>query len=81
MAIVTVNYFRYRTELKTFVNASIGTCESDYASYEASKAADTSKTWSVRVVNGFFDGTNYVIIAEGSYIERNENFFGQVPEV
>lgn len=79
MAILTVNFMRMRSELKTFSNASLGAIETAYASYESGKAADTTKTWTVRVVNGYWDGLNYVLIAEASYPERNEDFNGQVP--
>lgn len=80
MAILTTNYMRFRSELKTFTNAVLGTVESDYAAYELSKAEDTTKTWTVRVVCAYFDGISHVIIAEGSYPERNSNILGTVPE-
>lgn len=81
MAVVTTNYYRFRTEVKLFSNPSLPTAEAAYQTYEAAQAADTTKTWSVRVVTAYYDGANHVIVAEGSYIERNENFYGQVPEV
>lgn len=79
MAILTVNYIRTRTEVKTFANASLPTAEAAYQVYEAAQAADNTKTWSVRVVTAYYDGANHVIVAEGSYVERNEDFTGQVP--
>lgn len=79
MAILTVNYIRVRTEVKLFSNASLPTAEAAYQTYESAQAADNTKTWSVRVVSAYYDGANHVIVAEGSYVERNEDFQGQVP--
>jgi hypothetical protein len=81
MAIKTVSFQRPRTEAKTFSNATLGGVEADYNAYEVAQAADTTKTWTVRVVNAYFDGTNYVIVAEASYPEINEDPTSQVPEL
>lgn len=81
MAIKTVSFQRVRSELKTFSEATIGNLETSYSAYEAVKAADTTKTWTVRVINSFFDGVNFFLIAEASYPEINEDPTGQVPEI
>lgn len=81
MAIKTVSFQRNRSELKTFTNASLGTIESAYASYESTQAADDTKTWTVRVVNAYWDGSAHVIVAEATYPEINEDPTSQVPEL
>lgn len=77
--IQTVSFQRVRTEVKTFSNASLGSVETSYNSYESTQAADETKTWTTRVVNSYFDGTNYILVAESSYPERNTDPTGQVP--
>lgn len=80
MAIKTVTNARTRSEVKTIQNATLGGAEASYASYENTKATDETKTWTVRIVNSYFDGTNYCIVAEGTYPEINTDPTGQVPE-
>lgn len=78
MAITTKVPSRVRTELKTFTDTVLADLETAYAAYESGKAADDTKTWTVRVVTSFWDGTNYVLIAEGQYPELSNT--GEVPE-
>lgn len=81
MATLTVASTRPRTEVKTFSEATITNLSTAFATYEDSKATDDTKTWTVRVVNAYFDGINHCLIAEASYPERNSDPTGQIPEL
>lgn len=61
---------RQRTEVKTFSEAVLGDLETSFAAYETAKAADITATWSVRVVDSYYDGTNFILIAEAYYPEK-----------
>lgn len=79
MAIKTTSSSRFRTVLKTF-SGTLGANETAYAAYESSLCdSDTTKTWQVRIVNGYWDGSSHVLIAEASYPEVNEDPTQQVP--
>lgn len=80
MAISTTSITRPRTEIKTFSEPTFTDLDSAYAAYESAKAADDTKTWTVRAVIAFYDGSSYCLIAEASYPERNSDPLGQVPE-
>jgi hypothetical protein len=81
MALSTVSSTRTRTEAKVLTDATLGGVEAAYNAYEVAQAADTTKTWTVRIISAYHDGTNYVIVAEGAYPERNTDPTGQVPEL
>jgi hypothetical protein len=72
---------RIRTVVKTFTNASLGTLESDYSTYEATKAAVTTETWSVHLVQAYFDpvALMHVFVAVASYIERYDDNITPLP--
>jgi len=75
----TTSFQRQRTEVKTFSEATLGDLETAFTTYEGTQAADTTKTYSVRVINSYFDGSNFILIAEASYPETNTDPTGQVP--
>lgn len=79
MAILTVASRRIRTESNTLAAGTVGALDTAFTAYEAAKAADTTKTYSVRIVNTFWDGTNFIMSVEASYPETNEDPTGQVP--
>jgi len=79
MAIKTVTFQRVRSELEACVGATVADMVTAYNTYEATKAADATKSWTVRAVNSYFDGINFICIAEGSYPEINEDPLDQVP--
>ena len=81
MAIKTTSSSRTRSEVNTISSGTLGGAQTAYQTYEATKAADTTKTWTVRVVNSYQDGANYIIIAEATYPEVNTDATGQVPEI
>lgn len=81
MAIKTTTFQRNRTELKTLSSGTLSGLETAFATYESDKCDDDStKTWSVRTVTAFYDGTNYVAIVEAYYPEINEDPLSQLPE-
>lgn len=75
----TTSSSRKRTEIKTFSEATLANLETAFATYEDTKATDDTKTWTVEVVNSFFDGTNFILIAQAYYPEQNTDPTGQVP--
>lgn len=81
MAIRTVTTARNRTELLVFTEASLGDLVTEYNTEEASRAADTDKTWTLTPISFFFDGTNYNLIAYAFYPEATDDPTGQVPEL
>lgn len=78
MAITTKVASRIRTEVKTFEEPVLADLETAYATYESGKAGDTTKTWTVLVRASYFDGTNYILVAEAQYPELSST--GEVPE-
>jgi hypothetical protein len=78
MAITTLVPSRVRTEVKTFTDTVLADLEALYAAYESGKAGDDTKTWSVRVVTSYWDGANYILVAEAQYPELSDT--GAVPE-
>lgn len=80
MAIKTTASSRFRTELKTLSNASLGGLETAYSDLETTICdGDNTKTWTVRIVASYYDGVNYIVICEASYPEVNEDPTAQVP--
>jgi len=65
---------RRRTVLKTFSSATLGGLETAFATYESDKCDDdTTKTWEVRIVSSFWDGSNYILIAEACFVEWSDD--------
>lgn len=81
MAIITTASRRIRTELKVLSGATTGDLETAYNAYESGLAGDGTKTWSVRIVSAYFDGSNYIAVAEAQYPETSDNPLGSIPEV
>lgn len=79
MALKTVAQYRFRTDVKTFQSGSLVTLETAYAAWSSALYLNTTRTYSCRVVTSYLDGSNYVLIAESSYPEFNEDPTGQVP--
>lgn len=79
MAIITKVSSRGRTQLKTLREAVMTDLETAYTTYEGSKATDTDKTWTVKVIGGYYDGTHHCLIVEASYPELNDAAGGTVP--
>ncbi len=72
---------RIRSEVKTFTDAVLGNVETSYNGYEATKAAVTTETWSVKVVTAYYDPTlsQHVLVAEGTWIERYDDNVTPLP--
>ena len=72
---------RLRSELKTFTDAVLGNVETAYNSYEATKAAVSSETWSVKPIAAYFDtvASKHVVIAEATFIEHTSDNLTPLP--
>ena len=70
---------RGRTVCESHMGSSLALAADAYNTYEAGLAADETKTWTVRAINSFFDGSNFFILSEAYYPERNTDPTGQVP--
>lgn len=81
MAIKLTSSRRIRTVAAAFSDSDLPTAIAAYNAYEVAQSEDGTKTISTRIVNSFFDGSDYVIIAESSYPEYTEDPTGQVPEL
>jgi hypothetical protein len=80
MAIVTLVGTRNRSEIKILTGATLAAAEAAYAAYEATKAGDATKSWSVGVIVFFLDAGTYYILAYASYPETNiDNLLPIIP--
>lgn len=71
---------RTRTLVEIFKDPDIDAVKDAYNAFEAVQTALTDKTWIVQPIAFFYDGTNYIIVAGCSYVERSDIAGGTVPE-
>lgn len=79
MAIITVAPQRVRSEIQAFVEPNLVDAVAAYNAYEVTKAADGTKTWTVRLAMTVWDGQYWNVVAEAYYPEMNDDRTGQVP--
>lgn len=72
---------RIRTETEAFTDALLSNVVAAYNAYEATKAAVTTETWSVHLVQAYYDPTaaKHVFVAVASYIERYDDNVTPLP--
>lgn len=79
MAITTTTFSRVRTEVFACIGVTPTAAADEYNAYSELKAADETKTYTVRAVGVFQTDEQYTIVAEASYPEVNLDGT-QVPE-
>lgn len=82
MAIKTVSFQRTAAECDVVSSGTAAGLKTAIDAFFAAKLADTTKTFTVRTVNAYHDGTNHVAVLEASYPEINDaGPESQVPEL
>lgn len=79
MAVKTTTTGRTRNELITFTESTLAALVTAFNAEEASRAADTDKTWMLTPISFFYDGTDFHLVAYASYVETETEPTGQLP--